>query len=518
MDKEIIKNKLQALLNHYNAGNFQYTARESEILLKKLPNNIFLMNLIGSCHQNLGNLKMAEDAFVYIINLDNKNIAAYNNLGNVFKTQKKFEDAKENYLKAIKIKPDFINAISNLGNLYFELNDYKNAIENYLKALKIDDQNALTHYNLGLVYQSVGEFEKSKSQFQKVLEINPANTNADKMISRSTKYTKDNTHIKSMKEKLDNLDLNDAQKINLFFSLSKAYEDFKDYENSFKFLKLGNDTKKKLIKRDFKNEYKSFRNLKTFFEKYEIKHLNEVSKDKKIIFIVGLPRSGTSLIEQIISTHSQVYGCGELDYINNIVRKYFYTNGVLDNTKLGNLENNRINEIKNEYVKFIEKFDKNSLIFTDKAPLNFAWIGIIKILIPNSKIIHCSRNPKDNVLSLYKNDFDDRLNFAYDFDDLFKFYKEYFDLMKFWKIKFSNEIYEVDYERIIINHEDEIKKLLNFCNLNFEKECLNFYKTKRPIKTVSSVQARQPLYKSSMSSYQNYQKYMKEIFDKLDQL
>ena len=518
MDKETIKNKLQALLNHYNTGNYEHTLRESEILLKKLPNNIFLINLIGSCYQNLGNLKMAADAFVYIINLDNKNIAAYNNLGNVFKTLKKFDEAKENYLKAIKVKPDFINAITNLGNLYFELNDYQKAIENYLEAIKIEDQNALAHYNLGLVYQSIGEFEKSKKQFEKVLEINPANTNADKMISRSTKYTKDSSHLKNMEEKLQKLNLNNIQKINLYFSISKAYEDFKDYENSFKFFKLGNDTKKKIINRNFENEYKTFNNLKTFFDKYEIETQEKINDDKKIIFIVGLPRSGTSLIEQIISTHSKVYGCGELDYLNKLIRSNFYTNNILDNSKLNNLDRNTITKIKNEYINFVEKFDQNSLIFTDKAPLNFAWIGIIKILLPNSKIIHCSRNPKDNILSLYKNDFDDRLNFTYDFDDLLTFYKEYLALISFWQTKFFDEICEANYEKILSNTDDEIKKLLNFCDLNFEKECLDFYKTKRPIKTVSSAQARQPIYKSSLSSYQNYEKYMKEVFNKLDQL
>ena len=159
MNKEILRKKIQRLVNHFKVGDYEHVLRESHILLKKLPENIFLMNLIGSCYLNLGNLKMASDAFVYIINLDNKNIAAYNNLGNVFKAQRKFEDAEINYKKALKINPSFTNAIVNLGNLFFEINDYQKAIENYLKALKIDNKLPLAHYNLGLVYQSIGEFE-----------------------------------------------------------------------------------------------------------------------------------------------------------------------------------------------------------------------------------------------------------------------------------------------------------------------------------------------------------------------
>ncbi len=516
MDKEVINKKIEKLLNHFKAGDYHYTIKETQILLKKLPDNIFLINLIGSSYQNLGNLKMAADAFVYILNLDNKNIAAYNNLGNVFKTQKKFEEAKENYTKALEINPLFINAVINLGNLYFELNDFQNATDQYLKAIKINDKNALAHYNLGLVYQSIGEFNSSKKEFERVLEINPSNTNADKMISRFTKYTKENDHLKKMEEKLENLDLNDLQKVNLFFSLGKAYEDITDYEKSFYFLKKANDTKKNLINRDFKNDFKTFNNLKNFFEKYNLSNETDAHKNEKIIFILGLPRSGTSLIEQIISSHSKVHGCGELDFIHKIVRTNFYNQGVLDNSMLSNLDNTKIKRLAKSYLDFVQKFEPKSKVFTDKAPLNFAWIGIIKILLPNSKIIHCSRNAKDNILSLYKNDFDDRLNFSYDFNDLEVFYKEYLSLMKFWKNKFKNQIYEANYEKFLENPEDEIKKLLNFCDLDYEKNCLNFYKTKRPIKTVSSAQARQPIYKSSILSYQKYEKYMKEIFDKFN--
>tara|TARA_B100001057_G_C22804424_1_gene932764 strand:+ start:154 stop:1704 length:1551 start_codon:yes stop_codon:yes gene_type:complete len=515
MDKEVIKKKVERLVNHFKAGDYNYTIKETQILLKKLPDNIFLINLMGSCYQNIGDLKMAANAFVYIIGLDKKNTAAYNNLGNVFKTQKKFEEAKDNYSKALEINPTFINAIINLGNLYFELNDFKNATDHYLKAIEIDNKNALAHYNLGLVYQSIGEFENSKKEFEEVLKINPVNTNADKMISRFTKYTLDNNHLKKMEEKLRNLKLNDAQKINLFFSLGKAYEDIKNYEKSFEFIKKANDTKKKLINRDFKNDFKTFSNLKSFFKDYNLSSDYEYDKDKKIIFIVGLPRSGTSLIEQIISSHSKVHGCGELDYINKIVRNNFYNQDVLNKSKLDNLDNTKIKKLTKSYMDLVEKFDSQSKVFTDKAPLNFAWIGIIKILFPNSKIVHCSRNPKDNILSLYKNDFDDRLNFTYDFDDLEIFYKEYLELIDFWKSKFGNQIYDANYEKFLENPEEEIKKLLSFCDIDYEENCLNFHETKRPIKTVSSAQARKPIYKSSILSYQKYEKYMKDIFDKL---
>ena len=397
------------------------------------------------------------------------------------------------------------------------MNDFERAIEKLSKAIQIDDKNPLAHYNLGLVYQ-IGNFDKSNERFEKVLKIDPSITNADKLISRSTKYTKDHPHIKKMEEKLKILKLNDIQKINIYFSLGKAYEDLKDYEKSFEYIKLANTTKRKLLNLNLSNDFKTFETLKKFFKDYNIEINPKNLEDKKIIFIVGLPRSGTSLVEQIISTHSKVYGCGELDYINRIIRHNFYDKEILDTSKLSSLSEENKKIIANSYLNLIEKFDPNFKVFTDKAPLNFSWIGIIKILLPNSKIVLCTRNPKDNILSLYKNDFDDRLHFTYDFDDLFNFYKEYHELMKIWNNKFESQIYHANYEKIIKDPENEIKKLLNFCDLDFEENCLNFYKNKRPIKTVSSTQARQPLYNSSVFSYQKYERYMEDIFKKIDNL
>ncbi len=517
MEIDKIKEKIRVLLNHYNAGNLYHVIKETEKLLLELPNNIFLINLIGSSYQGLGDYKKAIEIFLHSLNLDNKNITTYNNLGNVFKSMRNFEEAEKNYKKALEIKPDFVNAITNYGNLFFELNNYEDAIKNFKKAINIDDKAMQAYYNLGLVYQSIGDFKKAIENFEIVLKLSPNHTNADKMISRLTKYSKNHPHIKQMEEKINNTKLKEFQKSHLYFALGKAYEDFDDFDASYKYIKLANDLKKKVIKYNSSNDLKTFKELKKYFLNYKFE-FNRKYSEKKIIFIVGLPRSGTSLVEQIISSHSKIYGCGELDYMTRIIAENFYTENIFNSDKFKNLDLNKKEQIAKDYIKYVEKFEPSKLIYTDKAPLNFIWIGIIKILMPNSKIIHCQRNAKDNILSLYKNDFDDRLNFTYDFEDLFSFYKEYLELMNLWKSKLSKEIYDIKYENIISNPENEIKKLLSFCELDFEKECLNFYQNKRPIKTVSSAQARQPLYNKSISSYKNFEKNMKDIFNKIDSL
>ena len=517
MEKNIFKIKAEKLLNQYNVGNLRYVIEQSQILLKKFPNNAFLYNLIGSSLQRMGNLEMALDKFLHVVQIDKNNTAAYNNIGNVFKTLKKFERAKENYNKALNINPKFVNALVNLGNLYFEINDYKEAIVNLEKAIEINPDLAQAHYNLGIVFQSLGEFEKSKNHMEKVLSIDPKNTNADKILSRYTKYTKENPHIQNMEKKLLELNLTDYHKSNLNFALGKAYEDICDYEKSFLNIKLGNDIKKKLSKYNIEKDIKTLRQTKKLFEENNFS-INKKLPKKEMIFIVGMPRSGTSLIEQIVSAHSLVYGCGELDFLNRIIKREFFTNDNIDTIKFKNLNDDNIENLTNDYLNFVEKFELHSSKYTDKAPLNFIWIGFIKIFFPNSKIIHCVRESKDNILSLYKNSFDEHLNFTYDFDDLFVFYKEYLELMDFWKKKFPDTIYDAVYEKIINEPKNEIEKLLKYCDLEYEENCLKFYNNKRLIKTVSSSQARKPIYNSSVSSFRNYEKYFKDIFLKLDKL
>tara|TARA_B110000027_G_scaffold129064_1_gene150189 strand:+ start:3223 stop:4782 length:1560 start_codon:yes stop_codon:yes gene_type:complete len=519
MSEKNLKQKIERLVNHIQWGNYGFVIRESKILLKKIPNNTFLYNMIGTCYQHLNDLETAKKYFTYILQIDNRNTAALNNLGNVYKNSKNFDLAEKTFKEALNLNPNFINALVNLGSVNFELNKYDDAIMLYNKALSINSSIPMAHYNLGLVYQSLGQFEKAKFHLKELLKNDPTMTAADKILSRFTKYTYENDHIESMKDKLNKLKLTDNEKINLFYALGKAYEDIKDYKNSFYYLDKGNTSKKKISKYNIEKDIHFFKILKEFFKNINFNKNNKLDTQKKILFIVGMPRSGTSLVEQILSSHSQIYGAGELSYLEDIVKKEFSENGSLNTNKLKQLENNDfLEQLASQYNSSINNYDYEENIITDKAPLNFRYIGLIKLILPNSKIIHCSRSPKDNCLSLYKNFFDENLNFSYDQDDLSKFYKEYIDLMSFWNNNIPQFIHNIKYEELISNSENEIKNLLNFCDLDWEKSCLEFYKNKRAIKTVSSAQVRKFFYSSSIDSYKNYEKFLTNLNSSLDKI
>ena len=254
-----------------------------------------------------------------------------NNLANTFKDALEFEKAEEQFEKILKINPKYLNGITNYANLKFQLDEYEKAINLYSQALKLDNKSNNIHYNIGLTYQSYGDFEKAEYHFKEMLRLDPNATIADRLISRFTQYDKDNNHFKDMLKRSDKIDkLSDKGKINLYFALGKAFEDTKDFAESFNFIKKANDLANSQFNyiEEAQDEFNN--NLKTFFDEINENDFTKTDKEKRVIFILGLPRSGTSLAEQIISTHAEVYGAGESGYLENIIKDNFYINGKLN--------------------------------------------------------------------------------------------------------------------------------------------------------------------------------------------
>ena len=517
-DFENFKIKVEQLVNHYNSKNFDFVIQQVNLLLKQQPDNQFILNLLGSSYHKMGKLNVAKQVFLRVITLNKDNLAATNNLANVFKDLSEFKEAETLYKKILAIDPNYINTIGNYGSLKFQLNQYDEAIGFFKRALEIDNNSLIIHYNLGLVYQSLGRFEEAKFSFNEVLRINPNMHLVDRMMSRFIKYDKNNQHLSNMLNKIKDPKLNDESKINLNFAIGKAYEDLLNFKKSFFYLEEGNKIKHRITKYDIEHDTQLFKNITKVFKDYNFTDKNFIQKsEKKIIFILGLPRSGTSLVEQIMGSHSKIYGAGELDFLEKLMRFNYFKDGKF---KYLNLEDqadmDSSNKIALKYLELIDDFKINETIITDKAPLNFRWIGFIKIFFPNAKVIHCVREAKDNCMSLYKNIFDESQSWTYDQSDLLNYYKNYHNLMKFWKGKLPNFIYDCKYEDVVNNPHLEIEKLIKFCDLSWEENCLEFYKSKRAIKTVSVAQARRPLYNSSISSNKNFDPFLSDLFTKLD--
>jgi len=516
MINQDISNKIKILINQFNAQNFELVISKAKPLIKKNPEYAILYNLIGSSYQNLGNYSEAEKNFKNGLKLDPYNIALMNNLAMSYKNLLKYKEAQELYLQIITKNEKYINAYVNFGNLKRDLNQFEEAIELYEKALKINSENHIVHYSLALAHQGLGNFKKSILYSNKTLKLNPNFTRADHLISQSTKYDNKNEHYIKLKEKINDSKFNNEEKVDLYFALAKAEEDIGNVKDACEYLLKGNKLKKELIQYNISKEINLINDLKQKFSKYKITKTKEVDKTN-IIFILGLPRSGTSLVEQIISSHSQVFGCGELPILSNIIKNNFIKEEKLISNDFDEIINNPLksNTLRNNYFNFIKNFKFSEKYVIDKAPLNFRWIGFIKNLFPNSKVIHCTREKKNNCLSMYKNLFEGGLNFTYDQKDLVSYYKSYDDLMKFWKSKYKDYIFDIKYEDLINNNTEETKKIIKFCDLEWEESCLSFHKNKNPIKTMSTAQARKPIYKTSLNAFDKFKNFLNILDNEL---
>tara|TARA_B100002019_G_C21237283_1_gene583462 strand:+ start:157 stop:1716 length:1560 start_codon:yes stop_codon:yes gene_type:complete len=515
------KNRAFEINNLINQNKLIEAQKKCESLVKKIPDNSYLQNLLGLIFQNQGKIKKSIIFFQKAISLENQNYAAINNLANSYRKLYQFKSAEDLYKEIIKNNPKNIIALNNYANLKRELNQYTKAKDLFLLALEIDPNNVNIMINLVTCLQGLSETNEAKNYLMKILKIQPTNTTAHRLLSSIFNYKNDTYHLKQMQdlkknEKFKNFSL--SQKTELFFALGKAYEDIEEYKKSFDNLEQANSLLNQNTNLDIENTKKFFTNLTKLFDSLEFKDRNRIDGKNKNIFICGMPRSGTTLVEQIVAAHSSVSGAGEIHYLSKIIEDNFVNDVNFDKSKILNETNRSNNLLYKQYNSLIDFHNFENNIITDKAPQNFIWIGFIKLFFPNSKIIHCNRNPKDNCLSIFKNYFTSRtMSWANDQKNIANYYLLYSKLMNYWNTRFKEDIYDANYEKLVNSPIEETKKLISFCDLEWEDQCLDFYKLKKtPVQTVSISQADKPIYKSSLNSSEGFSEYLDEMFGMLD--
>jgi Tfp pilus assembly protein PilF len=509
---EYLKKQISIMITLFETRKFEELIAKGNILIKKFPDQPIFYNIVSLTYNAIGKTTEAKALLNKILKKEPQNITVINNLGLISVNKGDTKEAEEYYKRALNLKPDFTDALVNFGNLKTIQNKSEEAKNFFIAALKINNNILPAKLSLAGYYEQSGNFEKAEILYNEIIKDNPNYTIADKSLSLIHKYKINDEHLKIMEAKLTK-GLSEESLRWLCFALGKAYEDIADYEKSFKFYETGNNLFKKTLNYNIKNEQHYLSSIKNFFNNNNIDPLEDYGQ--KMIFIVGMPRSGTTLVEQILSSHKNVYGAGELSFLKEAIEKNLFTkNGDLD-LSIDTLKPDTLKKIKDYYLAKIAIYKNDKEYLIDKAPLNFKWIGVIKLLFPNSKIIHCSRNPMDICWSNYKNTFSSKhMNYTYDFNNLASFYKMYDELIKFWIKKFDKNIFNMVYESLISNKEIETKKILKFCELDWDENCLDFHKNKKTVSTASLAQVRQPIYKSSVEKWKNYSKNL-QILKKL---
>tara|TARA_B110000008_G_C16970932_1_gene563846 strand:- start:1470 stop:3890 length:2421 start_codon:yes stop_codon:yes gene_type:complete len=487
---------------------------------------------------NLGNIASLEQEFYKALDfynealkIDKENIVILNNISKIQLDLRQFDKCYENLKKILKKNPEYSKAHNNISSYYYEKGEIKKSLKSAMKALKYNKSEKdlpEIYNNIGNCHKALGEIEQSINSYEKSLKFINAPAEAFMQLSYLKKILINDPLISKMEDR-KNKNINLRDKAIIDFGLYKVYEDNKDYKKAFLSLEEANLEYKKLNKpfdiKILESEYDKKKEIYTHqnFPNYSSEGFNSDIP----IFIVGMPRSGTSLLEQILSNHSKISGAGELTKISELKSKLISTRQEItkDNHVKTYFNENLIkelsSEIKNdagkEYISFLKKYlEKGKKYVTDKMPGNYINIGFIKLILPKAKIINIERNPMDNCFSLFSLRFNRGHEFSYDLEMLGKNYNLYQDLMNFWNKEFNNDIYNIKYESLVENIEKETRKLLNYCNLNFEENCINFHKNKRSVLTASSVQVRKKINTSSINRWKRYDKDLTLLKDVLN--
>jgi len=396
--------------------------------------------------------------------------------------------------------------------VYIKLSKYHEGINLYEKSLKIKPENPRVYLSLGHALKTIGERKKSEHAYQNAIKYFPLSGEAYWSLANLKTYEFSKKEIANMELSIEQ-NIHPNELIQMHFALGKAYESNKQFDISFKHYAEGNWLKRKQISYNAEDYKISIDELMDFFNRNnDLYNLKAKSKFNDPIFILGLPRSGSTLIEQILASHSLIEGTQELPNILAISRdiklidpKNGYPNNLLS------LDQSSFTDLGRKYIDETKWARSSKPFFVDKMPNNFVHIGLIKLILPRAKIIDARRNPMDACFSCFKQYFAKGQHFTYDLDDIARYYKDYIRLMDYWKKLFPNEIFTINYEDIINNPNDRIEDLLDFCNVEFEENCLNFHQSKRPVKTASSEQVRQPMYKSGLDYWKNYVNHLETL-------
>jgi tetratricopeptide (TPR) repeat protein len=468
-----------------------------------------------------GKLEEAVEYFKKAIELKPDYFEAYANCGVLLSKAGQFDKAIENFNEAIRLKPDLAAAYSNRGNALSESGKNEEALASYDTAVQLKPDYANAFFNRGNVQSSLGLFDAAVESYNEAIRLIPDYAEAYFNRSCLNEFSQiSDAELDFLEKQIRRNDLSHADLKNYYFALANACERTGDFARHFELLLEGNRLRRREIDFSIAEETKLCAKIKTLFP--EIKDADPppvYARDSSLtpVFIVGMPRSGTSLVEQIIASHSQVYGAGELARLRQIIRPVIRAATATDRPEdNATLRNNIEHKINSDYLTYLENLNQAEDFITDKMPSNFMFLGFILSAIPFAKIIHLRRSPMAICWSIFKHNFSGEGNgYGYDMDELAEYYLLYHDLMEFWQTRFPGRIYQLDYEELTENQEIETRRLLNFCGLDWEQSCLDFHASKRDVKTASQVQVRKKMYQGSSSAWMKYEQQLQPLLRKL---
>ena len=476
---------------------------------------------LAIAHINTGQFDEAVRHLEHTIQIDPTLTQAYCDLCLALTRSGNIESALTIGRKAVELLPDHPASHYNLALALDRWKDFETAFSHYQRAATLAPEHLGIQFNLGNMYANRGELEQARRCFQKILKEDPFNLAAYRNLIRITRYTTpDHQDVKQLKTLLNNKSLTDDQRTSIFFDLGKIHQDCELFDEAFNFFIQGNQLQD--VKHNFSTAkfIRHTHNLQKHYTQNLIDRLSlHGNPSETPVFIVGTPRSGTTLVEQILSSHGEVFGAGELEWFGKAVAALPDLVATTEEypTCIENMEKSTIEDLAIKYLLYLKSLASGQRLISDKMPTNFLHIGLIHILFPKAKIIHCQRNPLDSCISMFCNYFTEGTPFSYDLYKLGIFYRGYQKMMAHWKKTLPpHTIIDLGYEQLVAHQESETRRLLSFLDLEWDNACLEFYKQKRRVFTASDQQVRKPMYSSSIGRWKYYEKHLQPLIDGLN--
>ena len=474
-----------------------------EAALSHDPNYVDCLNNLAMSLKEVGRLNDALRVLEHAIGIDEARSPSHNSKGEVLLQATQYEKARDAFRRAVEIDGNLVAKI-NLSTALKQLGDESGARETLEEVLTAEENNTEAHNHLGVLLEQMGETELAAKHFRLALKYTPNHASSFYQLSRLKDHPLSKREVEKIESLLKDPKLLDIFRASLLFALAWHYEHRKEYLASIDYFLLAQAVK---ARQHPYEESETVRHVETSERVFPVAlDLPDRERDDLPVpvFVVGMPRSGTTLTEQIVASHSEIIGAGEVGFASDMIKQASELTGVPFPESIERLTIEQARQLRKTYLtRMVERFGQSRLV-VDKNPMNFNFLGAIATILPEAKFLYCRRDPMDNCVSIFRLPFDDSQRYAHDLSALGHYYLQHVKLMDHWIASYPDQILTVSYEDTVADIETQARHMLDFVGVDFQEQVLSFYATKRIVMTPSSEQVRQPIYNSSVNSWRRY--------------
>jgi tetratricopeptide (TPR) repeat protein len=514
------RKELVIAMEHQQAGELGKAEKICRDVLRKDPRDVNATRMLGMIAKDLGKPRLAARMLRNAVKLAPDFFGARMDLARALIEIDELDECEQVVNEAIRLQPEFPQPYSLLGNLQTKRGYFEEAVETYKLAISKQPNHGPSLAAMGHALKTIGKQEESIDTYRDCIARHPEFGEAYWALANLKTFRFSDDEIATMESHVDNDKLPDETRVNFNYSLGKAYEDRDNYDLAFHRYAKGNALRR---------PHESYDPVQTelvhdqIIETITPEFLEEIgdcgNPDGAPIFIVGLPRSGSTLIEQILASHSLVDGTHELPDLPRVIKSINERRPQGDGYPQALRHFGKgLAELGAAYLDWTARYRKDAPYFTDKMPNNFASIGMIASILPNAKIVNARRHPLDSCMGSYKQLFYKGQSFTYDLVELGEYYLEYQRMMDYWHEIMPGKVLDVQYEDMVSDQENQTRRLIEHCGLPWEDQVLRFYETDRAVITASSEQVRQPIYSKSVNSWRRFEAHLGPLIEVLEPL